>query len=1052
MESRLGQAATGGVIGGVAGGILGKTVEAATPYVSRAWNAVKGTLGVKAAGAIEDEVAKAAADTGELLDNPGALQALDNAEPPASPILGRAGGAADEPIIANPHPNPTVVEEVPLHPVDGEEAIGSISRTGLTELQAEVEKFRNGVLSEGNRAVDVVAGDPAKATVGEFRLGNLGDGPDTMSLLGALVRQLPSVGARTDAELMTTAQKAVASIGEEDPAAFLEYAKQAAGKIGDVDTTMAVLRTIWRKAADQIDLFHGAGIDWASASDDLVREAGVSIRNLSLLSHQVQTVKAALGRGLRVNALPDSASYMEALATGVGPRAGPREMPTLPVTREDLDNWMGVWGMTKGNSKLQAKFLQGTLTVPSGAKYLRTSFANFFTASILSAPRTVLLNVAGPAVISVTRNIERASGAALNSFNPWLSAEERAAQRYLARNSATAYLQTFSEVRDSFRQALNAAEQNHTLIGGGGQTIDVVGTYGPFNENLLKAAGADPNWTYSLGNAINFFPKEFARLNNGLDEFSKRLAYQGEVRINAMVEGFQKGLTGDEHAAFVAHKMETAYDEAGAATDEMLLRSAERTTLTSQPGTEGGWVRRFSGGLQQMRRDIPEVRYIIPVFNVPANALGETIRRLPIAFVPKVGRSWLPDAAAELAGERGVVAQADAYGRHMLGAGFLMAGYQLTQAGLITGAGPRDPTDRKVWLQTHQPYSIRIGDTWVRYDKFDILGGILSIPATLSDLSVYHKTDDSFGDHMMAGVASLAQWFKDRAALRNAVGILELGDNPTQDPGSVLQRMAANVATGFYPAALRTTLTDTTDPYNRMKRDWGDYIKSVLPGFSNQLEPMRNVLGEPIHRNADTLGEAFFPATLTAVASWKNEPVLDELDRLYQATGYGAGADPRSLLYGHDDPRDVKLEDGRSLYDHAMQGRLTLKMEGKTLKETLNTLFHSSEYQNGVDGSTNSRLTSRGDVSRAFLTAQVFNSFNEAAKADIARTSPKGRAYMTAASAKNRDSAYLRDLSVEQLATNPDLYRARGVDPGPYSDKLDTTGGGSDALLQALSQ
>lgn len=503
----------------------------------------------------------------------------------------------------------------------------------------------------------------------------------------------------------------------------------------------------------------------------------------------------------------------------------------------------------------------------------------------------------------------------------------------------------------------------------------------------------------------------------------------------------------DEFHQAVATAMKGSLDQTGAATDAGIMEAAERTTLTGRVGSEGNAARKFSDFIQGLRQDYPLTRFILPVFNVPANGLGETLKRVPgLNLIPAMSTH-----VADLAGENGAVAQAEAHGRTLLGGAFLMAGYLMNQAGVLTGSGPQNPKDAAVWRTTHEPYSIRIGDEWVSYRKLDILGGLLSIPASISDFTVYHKMDQGDAQNVaLAGAAALGVWFKDQASMRTATQLLTLGDNPTQDPAKAMESLTGQIAAGMIPASgfLRTAGVDTTDPYSRMKRGWQDYIKAGIPGLSQELEPLRNVLGEPVNRPNNSVGEALFPITLAPVATFKAEPVLNELSRLYQRTGYAAGADPRSVLFGLKDAQDVKLEDGTSLYTHLVQPRATYKMDGLTLKQTLGGLFKSPEYAAAVDADSGQAVTSNGDQSRAAMVSAVFHQFSGAIKAEVAASSPTALKYLTAAAAKHRDDAYLSTIPLDDLVNNPALYAAHGVDPEQYSDKI--TSGATGELLAAL--
>lgn len=954
-------------------------------------------------------------------------------------------------------------EIVPLHDPETGKPAGDMDRDMLVNLQARIHEVRDDVNVNGPEAANMGPEEPQ----GQWTMGNLGNGDgDTTGLLRAVADTVPPKVTKSDAELMTAAHAHAGAMGE-DAESILAASKEMAGKLGDADTMMATLRTVWARAAREVSDWGMKGVDWSTATPEAVESAATSIRNMKLLSWHVQQAKVGLGRGLRVSQLPDADTYLQRLLENdpakmaeVVADPGERSLPLLPRSPEEIGDFFNLWHALDGNPKAQADFLSDGLSVPKASKYLRTSIANFFTASILSAPRTIGLNVIGPAFINTLHNIERMSGAYMMALNPMADAATRAEALAVAKQTPIAFMQMFGDIKDVFSQAQKSAAINRTLIGGGGQSYDALTSYGPFTPQLLNAANIDPAWQYSLGNAINWFPRQMARLNNGLDEFSKRLTYQGEVRVRALVDASTQGLDKAGAADLVSSRLRGSYDEAGAATDEALLRTTERTTLTSTPGDPRGWVRRASVGFQALRRDIPEMRFIIPVFNVPANGLGEVMRRLPIAAMAGSKADMATggllnylfrETAEDLAGQNGVVAQAEAHGRTLLGAAFLSAGIMMNKAGYLTGAGPQDTQDRRTWLQTHQPYSILIDGNWVRYDKFDLAGGLLSIPGTIADATTYQNPDQHVGDIMMSGVGALSQWFKDRASLRQAITLLNFGNDPTQNAGSTLTQFTGNIAQGFVPAAFQATVTDVVDPVARMRHDWLDYIKAAVPGLSQQLEPVRNVMGEAMPRAQSSEIEAFLPITMAHATTWKDDPELDELDRLYKATGYGAGADPKSLGFGYFDPKEVKLEDGRSLFDHAVSARQTVEVGGVPLRQALKDLFASDAYNSAVDSAdADHSTTSLGDGNRGYMVKRLFGQYNNAIKATLASTSPIADAYLTAAAAKQRDSAYLEGLTADDLVKDNTLYGARGVNSGLYSDKIKR--GGSQELLQALGQ
>jgi hypothetical protein len=1014
-------------------------------------------------GAAPDQAAKAEDDAAQAT-----AQGATEGETPASPLPEGAGSTGGSVKPMDPQAmrramgdgeagaaDPTVTFTAKRTPTDEPRVVGSIDRTSIDALASDVRFWRGEAAHEGDpRILDVTRDQETGQAHGEFRLGNLGGSQQNVApLLRAMVDRIPETAPRSDAQLMQDAARASAEIGE-DPAALLEAARLISGKLADADTAMATIRSVWVRAEKDLDTL--PDINWETASEADVEQAAQRIHNMMLISSHVQEAKAGLGRGLRVNQLPDADSYLNTVrkadkapdptTTGV---QGP-----LPRTRQELQDWFDLWQSTKGEPELRAALLEGALTrlVPTAGHYLRSAFANFFTASILSAPKTLLLNLVGPAAMSVIRNVERQSGAMVAAVNPFLTAEERAGARATARATAPAYLQTFGDIADTMRWAWKAAERNKTIIGGG-QTIDSQAAFGPWTENLIEAARPGETslaeaQAYALGNAINLWPRAVQRINNGFDEFSKRLAYLGEVRVRALTEGLQQGLSGDDLRALVKQRLQASVNEVGHATEDDVLREAERTTLTYKTGEQGGLLRKGYDYINTIRRDIPESRYILPVLGVPANTLGEALRRLPIAGIPGVNQVLFKRTADELAGVYGPVLQADAHGRMITGASFLLGGVMLNRMGLLTGAGPQDPTDRKVWLMEHQPYSIRIGDQWVRYDKYDVIGGLLSIPSTISDTTIYIREDKGYGDLLMSGVGALAQWFKDRAALRGAAGLLALGDDPTSSATGVANRTVGSILQGFIPNAIQAPVTQAVDPYQRMRRGWDDYLKAAIPGLSSTLPPVRNVLGEPVQRPANSVGEGVFPVTIAPAVTFKQDPVIDEIDRLYQVTGYGAGADPKALGYGFFNPKDIVLENGQTMYDAFMQSRQHLRIDGLTLRQSLGRLFNSPEYNQAVDGDPQAKETSRGDAIRGYMVQQVFNHYNKAIKAELAEASPTANKWLTAAAAKQRDDAYLRDVSAQDLVDNPNYYQSHGIDGALYSSKVRE--GATGELLTAL--
>lgn len=995
------------------------------------------------------------------------------------------GPKTEEPVTA-PAPEGTTKDPAQEPPIEsGQEASAPPPPDqNTTAFQA----WDDILAGKGGPSLDVTGDAPDQLALRSIRLGRLGSVKEAQQLMMDQALSLTRKEVRPDTELATSALNA-ANLTGSDPATMQALGTAIAGNLKEADKGMAIFAALKSKASEEVGAIHLMNVDWSTASPELITTAKEAIHNLSVLTQMDIDAATGIGRALRSRQLPDAETYLtgkvnreaERMAdkgvsapkepelddqgNGVQPSPPPREVRPLPETPEEIRDFFQLWGMTGHNPKMQRDMMTGRLALPSPGLYLRQSFANLFTANILSGPKTVTLNVIGPGIIAGMKNIERMAGGTAMAVNPFLTAEERASGLATAAAVPKAFIQGIGDIQDAMRMGWLAASQNRRITGGGaGNPAEMTTANMPLTQALMDAANVQPDWRYSLGNMINIWPRAFSRVNNGLDEMVTRMSYQGNVRVNAMVEAARQGLTGDRAQAFVGDALSKSIDQAGVATDHGAMEAAERVTLMGTPGQPGSAARTTSNWVNTLRREVPEFRYVMPVFNIPANAIGYTLEHLPIARLPGLSEHLgFGRNVQALKGELGPVAQAEAHGQAMMGASMLAAGFMMNKMGLLTGAGPQDPSDRRVWLLNHQPYSIRVGGddvpghegvrsveggNWVDYRKIDVLGGLLSIAPTISDATTYRRDDAEASDMVWAGVGAMMQWSKDRAAFQQLATLMGVGDDPTKSAGGVAFRMGASVAQGMMaPAVITRTGTDMTDPYVRMRTSWEDYIKGAIPGLSKEVDPQRNIFGEPLLRPNDTLVEALFPVTSSPAGSYKKDPEADELTRLYQKTGFGAGSVSRALSYGHFDPRQMELEDGRSFYDHAEKLRQSVEVDGSTLRQTLNDLFNSPEYNDAVDGSAKYQATSLDEASRPYMVSKVFKTFNDAIKEKLVNESPIARAAVVAATAKERDSAHLGDLSVAQLMQNPALYKIRGIDPDAYAAKAS---GDAEDLLGAL--
>jgi hypothetical protein len=92
--------------------------------------------------------------------------------------------------------------------------------------------------------------------------------------------------------------------------------------------------------------------------------------------------------------------------------------------------------------------------------------------------------------------------------------------------------------------------------------------------------------------------------------------------------------------------------------------------------------------------------------------------------------------------------------------------------------------------------------------------------------------------------------------------------------------------------------------------------------------------------------------------------------------------------------RDIKLEDGSSLYDALVRYRaqVTDPESGQKIRPALQDLFDSPEYADAVDGDGHNLRTTNGDLDRGAMVAQLMHRFDTEAQHEVANASPLPRA------------------------------------------------------------
>ena len=378
-------------------------------------------------------------------------------------------------------------------------------------------------------------------------------------------------------------------------------------------------------------------------------------------------------------------------------------------------------------------------------------------------------------------------------------------------NAAKASISSLSAVSDAFSEALTAGGKAwSTGVPAGGAKFDVQDSEVARGLELIKANAK----TDSERRAANFLDMlhNNAVLNAPTralaagDDFFKIMNARIELKRQTMMETLSETGTlkfdPDKYAQIAEGKIVN-----GEVTDDGLLRIAKEQTF--QQDLEGT-MKQVSDLLDKN----PLTKYAVPFVRTPHNLMVYAG-----TYTPGINR-FLKEAQ-DIRNGTDEAAKAVLKGRVAMGYGVLATGFGYAAAGNLTGNGPADPELRKIWLQSNQPQSIKIGDKWVSYASIEPLNVMFAAAADLQHAAPYLQSGEY--DRMVSQLQfTFAKAFFERSYMKGvqtAIGYL----NP-QTAGNV------NVAREGLNAL------NTFIPFSGLRRQMAKALAPDVYEFNNELQ------------------------------------------------------------------------------------------------------------------------------------------------------------------------------------------------------------------------
>ncbi len=665
--------------------------------------------------------------------------------------------------------------------------------------------------------------------------------------------------------------------------------------------------------------------------------------------------------------------------------------------------------------------------------------------SILSGPSTHVANILGNSITLALRPLELAGASAitLNSRGVRAAFEQ---VKSIVSDGLDAMALGLSVEKNEYLRPIGSTKWQgvgknrnigrHTLsqdfvaehpglagmVEGVGRLINVPGTALETMDNFFKQLNVRSRLKMRL------FDKAFNELGLDAGTASKyvvdemdRIMENGQLIASETF--FQRGLAegmkvykGDRSRALV-HAKTYARDQYKNNREfiEEAIQFAEEGTFTRSHSKDRGALSDFASTVQRAAAEYWPMRFFIPFVGTPMNLLifawdrmntMEAARLVASPLTLKKSTPQLNAVKSRLKRELmsgDPVLQREAMGRVLMGNAMIISAWSWAQSGKITGRGPADPRERKLWEQAgNQPYSFRFGDKYYSYARLDPFATILGTVADIADAMNRETPDDtSTLESAMHGLWSAVQSnFTQKSFM---VGLKALNEAVNQDDFEKASKSLRPIAGGFVPSILKGTIGGpefpvTGDPLMREVRSLTDVALARIPYFSTSLAPRRNVLGDVIPKKPtmskrpgmSIVESSFLPIQYSEV---KDNSIMQELASMPGTVFYPPG---KKLLNSGVDLTEVKNEAGQDAYDRYLELHGIVTIEGMTLKQALKQLFKTEKYRAAASETIPGVPSPRGQMIKEYITlfrsaarVRLFQEYPELrqAKAELQMTS-----------------------------------------------------------------
>ena len=557
----------------------------------------------------------------------------------------------------------------------------------------------------------------------------------------------------------------------------------------------------------------------------------------------------------------------------------------------------------------------------------RDMLNEFWINSLLSGPKTHIVNAASNTMTALYTLPEHALTAAIGKI---VGTPDRALLGEVSRRAVG--------MIEGAREGLKLAK--HAFLTG--EPLDAISKVETANFHAIPGR---------LGEVIRL-P---TRALTSADEFFKAVNRRGA--LNAMA--YRRSQSGSGTAA---ERMQR-FQDLVAEPDKMLLDYADNQAryLTFQsPLGEAG------RGLTQFVNKVPLMKLVVPFIRTPINLLKFAGERS--VFAP--GLKEFRDAW-----KAGGNARNEAVARMTMGSGLSALAVTAALDGRLSGGGPTDPRERSALMNSGwQPYSVKLGDRWVSYQRFDPVSMLIGAAADFAEVGA-NATERERSEIATGLVTAVAKNVTSKTWLSGLSDFFEVLTDPERYGQNWVERMVGSVAV----PALGAHVASAIDPNMREVNGYLDAIKNRVPGLSDNLLARRNVWGDEIARGngsgGSVLSSAYSFVSPVSTSKLKASPLLQEVARLRAPLSM-----PQRKVRVDGVDRDLTPE----------QYAYYVQLAGKPAKAHLEEYIGTAEWKVLTDDERRDYLADTLKETRADARDQLLNMFPTLAAEPKLPPMPKG--------------------------------------------------------------